>query len=160
MGSILTLPVSARRRTALGFAIVLVCLVAFAGNVQAQDAPTRTFGSEAGLILNPIKPEATADFEMVMGRLKDALAKSEDPRRQEQAAGWKVFKSQEPGPGGSVLYVMVMDPAVPGGEYAVSKILSEAYPTEVQELYQKFSDAYAGGQSLLNLDMVSAFGAP
>ncbi len=130
------------------------------GEGSGEVVPVRTFASDAGIILNPIKFEATADFELVMGKLKEALASSEDPKRQEQAAGWKVFRSQEPGPSGSVLYVMVMDPAVQGGEYAVSKILSEAFPTEVQELYQKFSDAYASGQSLLNLDLVSNFSAP
>lgn len=160
MGSILILPVSARRRTALGFPIVLVCLVAFAGNVQAQDAPTRTFASDSGVIISNIKPEAAADFEMVMGRLKDALAKSEDPQRQEQAAGWRLFKAKQQGPGGAVMYIMVVDPTVQGGEYAVSKILSEAYPTEVQELYEKYSAAFVGGQSYLDLDLVLAFGAP
>ena len=57
-----------------------------------------------------------------------------------------------------MLYVMVMDPAVQGGEYAVSKILTMAFATEVQVLYKKFSDAYAGGQSLLNLELVNDFG--
>src|SRR4030095_1182721 len=52
----------------------------------------RVFGSEAGMIFNPIKPDKTADFENVMARLKDALTQSEDPVRKQQAAGWKVFK--------------------------------------------------------------------
>jgi hypothetical protein len=110
------------------------------------------------MILNPIKAEATADFEEIIGKVKEALNKSEDPKHKEIAAGWKVFKAKEPGPGGSVFYVMVMDPAVQGGEYAVSKILSEAFPTEAQVLYDKFSGAFAGGQNLLNLDLVNDFG--
>ena len=33
---------------------------------------------------------------MVMGKLKEALAKSEKPERKQQAAGWKIFKSPDP----------------------------------------------------------------
>ncbi len=160
MSSILILPVHARRRMVLGLAIVGVCLAVTAGSVQAQDAPVRTFASEVGVLFNPIKPEATADFEEVMGKVKEALANSEDPMRQEQAAGWRIFKSKEPGPGGSVFYVMVMDPAVEGGEYAVGQLLAESFPDEAQSLYEKFSAAFAGGQSLMNLDLVSSFSTP
>jgi hypothetical protein len=109
------------------------------------------------MIFNPIKPDKTADFENVMARLKDALMQSEDPVRKQQAAGWKVFKAVEPGPNGNALYVFVMDPAVKGADYTVSKILSEAYPTEVMELYKLYVGAYAGSQSLLNLQLVQSF---
>ena len=150
---------------ALVLAVVLITAPARASvaddqqPAQQQAAPqTRAFGSDAGMMFNPIKPEATADFEMVMGKLKEALASSKDATRQQQAKSWKLFKAQEPGPGGSVLYVFVMDPAVKGADYTVSKILAEAFPTEVQALYAKYSAAYAGGQSLINLTLVQAFG--
>jgi len=150
---------------ALGIAVMLVaasvCAVASDAQQPAaqQAAPQgRVFGSDAGMMFNPIKPEAAADFEMVMGKLKEALAKSQDATRQQQAKSWKLFKAQEPGQAGSVLYVFIMDPAVKGADYSVSKILSEAFPTEVQALYQKYSAAYAGGQSLVNLTLVQAFG--
>ena len=157
------------RSTLSLFALVLaVLLIAAPAPVRAandqqpaqqQAAPqARAFGSDAGMMFNPIKPEATADFEMVMGKLKEALTKSQDPTRQQQAKSWKLFKAQEPGPGGSVLYVFVMDPAVKGADYTVSKILAEAFPTEVQALYAKYSAAYAGGQSLINLTLVQTFG--
>lgn len=125
----------------------------------ATPVPTplgRVFGSDAGMIFNPIKPDKAVEFEQVMAKLNDALMRSEDPVRQKQAAGWKVFKAVEPGPNGTVLYVFVMDPAVKGADYSVTKILTEAYPTtEVQELYKLYSAAYASGQSLLNLDPLS-----
>lgn len=121
----------------------------------------RMFGSDAGMIFNPIKSDKTIDFEQVMAKLKDALMRSEDPVRQKQAAGWKVFKAIEPGPNANVLYIFVMDPAVKGADYTVSKILSEAYPVpEVQELYKLYLATYAGGQSLVNLELVQHLGAP
>src|SRR5262249_4813454 len=73
---------------------------------QAAAAPAaRVFASDGGMVLNFIKADKTADFEAVIAKLKEGLQKSEKPERKEQATSWKVFKAQEPGPGGSVLYV-------------------------------------------------------
>ena len=49
------------------------------------------------MVLNFIKPDKTADFEMLVAKLKEALQKSEKPERKQQAASWKVFKAAEPG---------------------------------------------------------------
>ena len=56
------------------------------------------FAIDAGMVLNFIKPDKTADFETVMAKLKEALQKSEKPERKQQAASWKVFKSADPAP--------------------------------------------------------------
>ncbi len=159
------------RRTLLGLTLVLPLMAASAFVLSAGTAapqqpasgqqtapPARTFAADAGMVFNPIKPDKTADFESVMGKLKEALQKSTDENRKKQAAGWKVFKAVEPGPNGSVLYIFIMDPAVKGADYTVSKILAEVFPTEVQDLYKKFSDAYAGGQNYVNLQLASNFG--
>jgi hypothetical protein len=120
--------------------------------------PGRVFGSDAGMIWNPVKPDRTMDFEMVMARLKEALALSEDPVRKQQAAGWKVFRALEVGPNNTVLYVFVVDPAVKGADYTISKVLNEAFPAEVQELYKLYIGASAGSQALLNLQLVQNLG--
>jgi hypothetical protein len=119
----------------------------------------RVLAADAGLIFFPVKPERSADFEKIMTKLKEALATSTDPMLREQAAGWKVFKAVEPGPNASTLYVFVIDPAVKGGDYAFWKTLYESFPGEVQQLYRLYSAASAGGQSLLNLQLVESFGA-
>jgi len=125
----------------------------------AQAAPTaRTFASDAGMVLNFIKPDKTADFEAVVAKLKEALQKSPKPERKQQAATWKVFKSPDPAAGGNVLYVFTIDPAVKGADYTVSTILSEAFPTEVQALYKQYAEAYASGQNFVNLALVSDLG--
>jgi len=122
----------------------------------AQAAPTaRLFASDAGMVLNFIKPDKTADFEAVIVKLKEALQKSEKPDRKQQAASWKVFKSPDPAAGGNVLYVFMIDPAVKGADYTVSTILAEAFPTEVQTLYKQYAEAYASGQNFVNLQLVS-----
>jgi hypothetical protein len=112
----------------------------------------RVFASDAGIIFNAIKADQAKTFEMVVERLKQALAASADPARRQQAASWKIFKAAEPGPASSVLYLFVMDPAVKGADYGVAKILAEAFPAEAQELYRLYINTFASGQTLLNLD--------
>ncbi|MGC4086237.1 MAG: hypothetical protein QM736_29960 [Vicinamibacterales bacterium] len=123
---------------------------------QAAAPATRVFASDAGMVLNFIKPDKAADFEMIVQKLKEALAKSDKPERKQQAASWKVFKALEPGGNGTVLYVFQIDPAVSGADYTVSTILNEAFPDEVQTLFQKYADAYASGQNVVNLKLVTA----
>ena len=126
---------------------------------QAQAAPTaRVFASDAGMVLNFIKPDKTADFEAVMAKLKEALQKSAKPERKEQAASWKVFKSPEAAQGGNVLYVFLIDPSVKGADYTVSTILAEVFPAEVQTLYKQYAEAYASGQNFVNLTLVTDLG--
>jgi hypothetical protein len=127
---------------------------------QAAAAPTtRTFAGDGGMVLNFIKPDKTADFEMVMGKLKEALAKSEKPERKEQAKSWKVFKSPDPASGGNALYVFIIEPAVKGADYTVSNILAEAFPpAEVNELFKQYAAAYASGQNFVNLSLVQDLG--
>jgi hypothetical protein len=126
---------------------------------QAQAAPTaRVFASDAGMVLNFIKADKTADFEAVVAKLKEALQKSEKPERKQQAASWKVFRSPDPAAGGAALYVFVIDPSVKGADYTVSNILAEAFPAEVNALYKQYADAYASGQNFVNLTLVSDLG--
>ena len=155
-------------------AIVFSALIGSPATAQTSPAPqssqesaeqhsqaatnARFFASEAGLVLNFVKPDKTADFEMIVTRLHEALQKSEKPERKQQAASWKVFRALEPGANGSVLYVFSIDPAVKGADYTVSTILAEAFPTEVQALYKQYAESYATGQNFVNLTLVSALG--
>ena len=106
---------------------------------------------EVALVTIFIKQGKEADFEFVLNKLKEALAKSEKPERKQQAAGWKVMKSIEPGPvvdkaagTPTVVYVMRIDPVVKGQEYDISRLIAEVFPVEVQEIFAKYKDAFAG----------------
>jgi hypothetical protein len=118
------------------------------------------FNSDGGVILNFVKADKTADFEMALGKLKEALAKIEKPERKAQAAGWKVFKAAEPGPGGAAIYVFIIDPVAKGAEYSVGNILVEAFAAEGQTIYKTYSDAYANPAigALLHLTKVIELG--
>jgi hypothetical protein len=112
---------------------------------------TRKFTSDAGVIFNVIKPDKTADFEAVLARVKEALGKSQDPKRKQQALSWRVFKGLEAGPGGNVVYIFFMDPAAKEEDYSVTAILTEAFPNEAQDLWSKYTACFVSGQVMLNL---------
>jgi hypothetical protein len=109
----------------------------------APTAPVLPLDGEAAIITVLIKPDKVADFDHVLGRLKEALQKSEKPERKQQAAGWKIFKATQQAQGNAV-YIFVIDPVVKGQEYDISRLINEVFPTEVQELFAKYKDAFAG----------------
>ena len=121
---------------------------------QAQNT-ARTFNN-AGMIQNVIKPGSTADFEMVMGRVMEALRNSDDSAKRRQADSWKIYKLPAQG-NGNVTYMAVIDPPVPQADYTVSNILvAELGQEEAQRLYDIYSAA-AAGYSASEIDPVSSF---
>ena len=149
--------------TLAAFAVSAAPALAQAAPAQAPAAPApapqaRVFTGDAGIMFNVIKADKTADFEMVIGKLKEALAKSENPVRKQQAAGWRVFKQAEPMPNGSILYIFLIDPVAKEADYTVSRILAEVFPTEVQDLFKVYSEAYAGGVTMANYQLVVDLG--
>ena len=132
-----------------GLALVAVTLAGAAtAAAQAPAEPTKPVllldEGEVALVTILIKPDKVADFEVVLNKLKEALAKSEKPERKQQAAGWKIFKSTQPGPQNSVVYLMRIDPVIKGQEYDISRLIAEVFPVEVQELFAKYKEAFAG----------------
>jgi hypothetical protein len=116
---------------------------------------TRPFTADAGIMFSVIKPDKVADFEMVMGRVKEGLAKSTDPLRKQQALSWRVFKGVEPGLGGNIVYIWLVDPPVKDADYTVTAILTEAFPNEAQDLWAKYTACFVSGQTMLNLKLTT-----
>ena len=107
-----------------------------------------TFSGDIALWTVAIKPDKTAAFEDIMRRVHEALMKSTDPQRQQQAAGWKVMKIEKPLADGNIAYVHVVSPVIKGADYTVMQILYDAFPDERQALYEKYRDAFAANLSL------------
>jgi len=158
------------RRIGIALMLIAVVFLASAGLAYAQAAPAaqapaaapapqaRVFTGDVGIMYNIIKPDKTADFEMVIGKLKEALAKSEDPVHKQMAQGWRVIKNPEPmAQGGNYLYVFLIDPVVKDADYTVSRVLAKAFPNEVQELFKVYSACFAGGVTLANFQLVASF---
>jgi len=142
---------------------LVVGILALAGTAQAQQAAAPspfTFNADGGVILNFVKADKTADFEMVIGKLKEAISKSKRPDHMGLATGWKVMKANEPGPNGAVIYVFIFDPATKGGDYSVGNILVDGFGAEGQTLYKTYSDAFAMPAigALLHLNKVADLG--
>ena len=111
------------------------------------------------MVLNFIKPDKTADFEAVVGKLKEALTKSEKPERKQQAASWKVFKSPDPAAGGNVLYVFVIDPAVKGADYTRVEHPRGSVPAPKSTSCTSSTPGRTRqGQNFVNLSLVSDLG--
>jgi hypothetical protein len=149
----------------------LLCATLMTASLGARQAPPqpapqstpatapRVFGSPTGVVLNFIKPDKTADFEAVVAKLKEALEKSANLQRKQQAAGWKVYKAAEPAAGGAVLYMYIVDPVVKGADYSVSAILGEAFPPDqLTVLFKQYSESYLSGQNFVNLALVAELG--
>lgn len=113
-----------------------------AQQAQAQKSPF-VFQSDGGVILHFVKADKGATFEMLIAKLKEALAKSDKAERKSQAASWKLFKAAEPGAGGAIMYVSVIYPAVKDADYYIPILINEVFPTEGQELYKQYLDASA-----------------
>jgi hypothetical protein len=128
------------------------------GAVDPLEPPSREtarlFTADHGLILSFLKPGQNTAFERTMKRVFEAMAISPDNERRRQALGWKLYKAEDPLDGGVLLYISVFDPTVPGMDYWVPEILNEAFPTEVQELYETYAGAFADGQTLQNLTLL------
>lgn len=138
-----------RRPFVMGAALAAVLSVG--APVFAQDAaapaapaaPVLALDGDAATITVLIKPDKTAEFESVLAKVKESLAKSEKAERKQQAAGWTVFKTAQ-AVQGNIAYIMIINPVVKGQEYDISRLIAEVFPVEVQEFFEKYKDAFAG----------------
>ncbi len=129
------------------------------GAATPAAAPKLAFTTPAGLLLVQIKPDKTAVFEEMIGKLKAGLAKSTKESLKQQTTGLKVYKATEPF-GQNALYVVTMDPAMPNSEYELFSMMQQTMtPDELRapetiENWKKYQDAFATGLSKLSLTPV------
>jgi hypothetical protein len=138
-------------RRALRFVVAGVGLAIFAAvgttRAAAQEPakPVFTLDGDASVVTLLIKPDKTADFEAVIAKYKEALSKSEKPARKEQLAGMKFFKSPT-AVNGNTMYIILVEPVVKGEEYDITRIVTEVFPSEALDVYNKYKDSFAGRQ--------------
>jgi hypothetical protein len=126
--------------------LALAVMLAAANVAQAQDPPAKPvlpLEGDAVVMTILIKPDKTADFESVVAKYKEALEKSEKPARKQQLAGMKFFKSSQMANNNAV-YILYVDPVVKDEEYDISRVIAEVFPTEVQDIFNKYKEAFAG----------------
>jgi hypothetical protein len=125
--------------------LALAVMLAAANVAQAQEAEKVVLPLEGDAVVMTIliKPDKTADFESVIAKYKESLEKSEKPARKQQLAGMKFFKSSQMANNNAV-YILYVDPVVKDEEYDISRVIAEVFPTEVQDVFAKYKDAFAG----------------
>ena len=96
--------------------------------VPPATLPARSFTARTGLLMHQVIPARAADFDRFLAYVRDALAKTTNPTLREQAKGWSTWRAVEAGPNGDLLYVFVLNPAVPCVDYALMPIIADAYP--------------------------------
>jgi hypothetical protein len=131
----------------------ILILPAFTQSAFAQAAAPQKFTIEGDMavLFVAVKPDKTADYEKVLAKLKESLAKSEAPEAKQQAAGWKVVKTAKPQADGTILYLHVINP-VAGADYGVLQSIYAVVkdPTEQRALYDLYVATGAKTVSLLN----------
>jgi hypothetical protein len=111
------------------------------------------------LLFFPVAEGATADFEMVLNKIKELLTKSEKPERQAQAKSIQVFRI-EPAANGISTYAMLVSPAVKDVSYDFGKILSEGMPPDqVQGVFQKLTGSLKGQLSMSSVSKILGGGS-
>jgi hypothetical protein len=133
------LPVVGRRvMVALGVAVMLMVAASAqaqtAPAAQAQTAPAapcqpqppdplRFDGAHPAIVLLEIKAPAETGFVESVGKLKDMLAASSNPKAQEMGTGMKIYKlnvpanNQDPAKGPVFIYLLHMDNPVKDQSY-------------------------------------------
>ena len=136
-------------RRLCGFIVAgaLIMLPAFSqghGTALAQQAPQKTtFTGDMVLWAFAVNADKTADYEQVIAKLKEALAKSEKPEARQQLAGWRVMKSATPQPTGEIVYIHVISPVVPGADYSITNIVYDVFtdPDEQTAFFETYRGA-------------------
>jgi hypothetical protein len=120
----------------------------------AQPAALKVaFTTPAGLLLVQVKPDQTATFEEMMGKIMNGVGNSSDPQTKAQAGTWHYYRATEPA-GANVMYIVVIDPAKPDTEYQFLEVLNKTLTDDqkrdpaTQDMYKKYAGAIASMNKL------------
>ena len=111
------------------------------------------------MVLVAVKADHTADYEALLTALQAALAEADAATRQ-LAAGWRVFKAQEPDAKGNAVYVHVIEPPAPSVDYRPSVVVSAIAKTLPEALLVKYRESFAAAPTRLSLGVVTDFAKP
>lgn len=103
------------------------------------------------MVLHAVKPDSVADYEAAILALKDALTRAGDPETQKVASGWRIYKATEADAKSSVIYVHLLDPAVPGADYRPSLWLDRLLAGAPADMLAKYREAFATPPTKLSL---------
>jgi hypothetical protein len=136
-----------RRLSGVVVAGALLMAPAFSQNgvVEAgrQAAPQKfTLEGDLALWSVAIKPDKTGDYEQILGKVKEALAKAGTPEAKQQLAGWRVVKMSKAMPDGNIIYTHVINPVL-GADYNILQVIYATFtdPAERTTMYELYRGA-------------------
>jgi hypothetical protein len=108
-----------------------------------------TFSGTTGILLYQVPTAKVTDFETFLGHLRDALAKSSDPK----AKGWRIYRDSTLGPNNDVVYVFLLDPAIPCVDYSLGPIMASAISdqAELKRVWSLYSASLRTPPTLMDL---------
>jgi len=141
-----------RRLSGMVMAGALLVLPIFGLSVQAQDQPAAqskpavtplTYNTNAVIVIYQVNAGKDADYEQVIAKLRDSLAKSTVPEAKQQLAGWKVVKSDKAltSDASTSYYIHIISPVVKGADYSIPNIV---YAVSTDDEKRAFYDLYKG----------------
>jgi hypothetical protein len=119
-----------------------------------SDVQPIVFGSNGGLVVNYIKPDKTVAFDFMIDQLRLAMEESRQSTLCQQAARWKVLRTNEAGPDGTAVYVFAVDPGLRNADYRLSTLVAEAIHRNPDEFYRRLLDLYASRQNVIDVAAV------
>ncbi|MPZ16511.1 MAG: hypothetical protein GEV06_01150 [Luteitalea sp.] len=111
----------------------------------ADQPPQQTFTSDTAIIFYAVLPDKVTQFEQLMNKVKEAMQKSDNPSRKQQAEGMRLLKASKPGPDGSIQYTLIVHPVVKDTEYAPGMLVYEVFPSEANKLFGEFTSLFKEG---------------
>jgi hypothetical protein len=123
--------------------------------------PQQTFSSDTAIIFYAVLPDKATQFEQLMNKVKEAMQKSDNPSRKQQAQGMRLLKAAKPGADGSIQYALVVNPVVKDTEYAPGMLVYEVFPSEANKLFAEFKSFFSqkgGLTGAMELQSVIEFG--
>lgn len=107
--------------------------------------PVLSFDTAQAVVITVlVRSTRESEFLSTLGYLGKALRTSAAATRRRQARGWRVFKSSEIFGENNLAYVMSLDPVVNRAEYDLIRLIQETFPGEVDAIFGKYREAYAG----------------
>ena len=137
-----------RRLSGVLLAGAILLLPALAQNALAAQAAPQKFTLEGDLALwsVSVRPDKTADYEQVLGKVKEALQKSAGARGQAAARRLEGPQGREAACPMATWSTRTSSLRCPERDYAVLQMLYEAFtdPAEQKTLYDLYRGAFVG----------------